>query len=61
MAEFNGFILTNKGRELLAKAIAGETLTFTKISFGDGLYEGDKKEIQELESEFQLINKRSMK
>ena len=48
MAEFNGFILTNKGRELLAKAIAGETLTFTKISFGDGLYEGDKKEIQEL-------------
>lgn len=49
MAEFSGFILTNKGRELLAKAVAGETLTFTKISFGDGLYEGDKKEIQELE------------
>ena len=48
MAEFSGFILTNKGRELLAKAVAGETLTFTKISFGDGLYEVDKKEIQEL-------------
>ena len=48
MAEFSGFVLTNKGRELLAKAVAGETLTFTKISFGDGLYEGDKKEIQEL-------------
>ena len=48
MAEFSGFVLTNKGRELLAKAVAGETLTFTKISFGDGLYEGDKKEIEEL-------------
>lgn len=48
MAEFNGFILTNKGRELLTKAIAGETLTFTKIGFGDGLCEGDKKEVTEL-------------
>ena len=48
MAEFSGFILTNKGRELLAKAVAGETLTFTKIGFGDGLYEGDKKEALEL-------------
>lgn len=48
MAEFSGFILTTKGRELLARAVAGETLTFTKISFGDGLYEGDKKEIEEL-------------
>ena len=48
MAEFSGFVLTNKGRELLAKAVAGETLTFTKISFGNGLYEGDKKEIEEL-------------
>ena len=47
MAEFSGFILTNKGRELLAKAVAGETLTFTKIGFGDGLYEGDKKEALE--------------
>jgi hypothetical protein len=48
MAEFSGFILTNKGRELLAKAVAGATLTFTRIGFGDGLYEGDKKEAEEL-------------
>lgn len=48
MAEFNGFILTNKGRELLTKAIAGEMLTFTKVSFGDGLYEGDIKEVRDL-------------
>ena len=48
MAEFSGFILTNKGRELLARAVAGETLTFTKIGFGSGLYEGEKKEAEEL-------------
>ena len=48
MAEFSGFILTNKGRELLAKAVAGETLTFTKIGFGDGLFDGEKKEAEEL-------------
>ena len=46
MAEFSGFILTNKGRELLAKAVAGETLTFTKIGFGDGLFDDEKKEIE---------------
>ena len=46
MAEFSGFILTNKGRELLAKAVAGETLTFTKIGNGDGLFDGEKKEIE---------------
>ena len=36
MAKFNGFILTEKGRELLAKGLAGETITFTKMATGDG-------------------------
>ena len=36
MAKFNGFILTGKGRELLAKGLAGETITFTKMAIGDG-------------------------
>ena len=37
MAKFNGFILTEKGRELLAKGLAGETITFTKMAIGDGI------------------------
>ena len=36
MAKFNGFIWTEKGRELLAKGLAGETITFTKMAIGDG-------------------------
>ena len=36
MAKFNGFILTEKGRELLAKGLSGETITFTKMAIGDG-------------------------
>ena len=36
MAKFNGFILTEKGRELLAKGLVGETITFTKMAIGDG-------------------------
>ena len=36
MARFKGFILTEKGRELLAKGLAGETITFTKMAIGDG-------------------------
>lgn len=37
MAKFNGFILTEKGRELLAKGLSGETITFTKMAIGDGI------------------------
>jgi hypothetical protein len=38
MADFRGTILTQKGRNLLAKAQTGTTLTFTKIAIGDGLW-----------------------
>jgi len=38
MADFKGTILTQKGRNLLAKAQTGATLAFTKIKLGDGLW-----------------------
>jgi len=41
MADFRGTILTVKGRNLLAKAQTGATLTFTKIKLGDGLWSTD--------------------
>lgn len=44
MAKFNGFILTEKGRELLAKGLAGETITFTKMAIGDGTSLTSEKE-----------------
>lgn len=50
MASFNGFVLTNKGRELLAKAVAGEQLTFTKMEVGDGTFTGDIKTLTALVS-----------
>ena len=36
MANWTGFVLTENGQRLLAKAEAGKTLTFTKIRLGDG-------------------------
>jgi hypothetical protein len=38
MADFRGTILTQRGKNLLAKAQTGTTLTFTKIKIGDGLW-----------------------
>ena len=48
MAKFNGFILTGKGRELLAKGLAGETITFTKMAIGDGTLLTSERERTEL-------------
>ena len=48
MAKFNGFILTEKGRELLAKGLAGETITFTKMTIGDGISLTSERERTEL-------------
>jgi uncharacterized protein YfcZ (UPF0381/DUF406 family) len=41
MAEFKGTVLTDKGRNLLAKALNGAQLSFTKIKLGDGLWSSD--------------------
>lgn len=38
MGDFNGTILTNRGRNLLAKAQTGVTLNFTRIGLGDGVW-----------------------
>ena len=56
MASFNGFVLTNKGRELLAKAVAGEQLTFTKMEVGDGTFTGDIKTLTSLVSKKEDFN-----
>ena len=39
MADFGGTILTNLGRNLLAKALTGAQLTFTKVQLGDGVWD----------------------
>ena len=48
MAKFNGFILTEKGRELLAKGLVGETITFTKMAIGDGTTATSEREMTAL-------------
>ena len=48
MAKFKGFILTEKGRELLAKGLAGETITFTKMVIGDGTTATSEREMTAL-------------
>ena len=39
MAEFNGVTLTKAGRILLAKAITGRPLNFSRVACGDGIFE----------------------
>ena len=48
MAKFKGFILTEKGRELLAKGLVGETITFTKMAIGDGTTATSEREMTAL-------------
>ena len=51
MAEFNSHIITNAGRNLLARALAGEgKVIFTKAAFGDQKYSGNLREITELKN-----------
>ena len=52
MAKFNGMTLTNQGSILLADALTGGNITFTKISIGDGyVQEGvNVKELTDLVS-----------
>ncbi len=54
MAEFN-VVLTNKGKALLAKCIAGQELVFSKIALGDGMYEGLGEEMTELVSPRKML------
>ena len=51
MAEFNRHIITNAGRNLLARALAGEgKVIFTKAAFGDQKHSGNLREVTELKN-----------
>ncbi|MEM0326952.1 MAG: phage tail protein [Desulfurococcaceae archaeon] len=47
MANFSGMVLTKRGRNLLAKALAGTNLTFTRVKLGSGQY-NDNTDIENL-------------
>ena len=49
MAQFNGMVVTNKGRELLARALASKgKFIITAVALGDGAYSGNLRECEEL-------------
>mgnify|MGYP000893730033 CR=1 FL=1 len=51
MADFNSHIITNAGRNLLARALAGEgKVLFTKAAFGDQKHSGNLREVIELKN-----------
>ena len=51
MAEFNSHIITNAGRNLLARALAGEgKIIFTKAAFGDQKHSENLREVTELKN-----------
>ena len=51
MAEFNSHIITNAGRNLLARALAGEgKVIFTKAAFGNQKHSGNLREVTELKN-----------
>ena len=51
MTEFNSHIITNAGRNLLARALAGEgKVIFTKAAFGDQKHSGNLREVTELKN-----------
>ena len=51
MAEFNSHIITNAGRNILARALAGEgKIIFTKAAFGDQKHSGNLREVTELKN-----------
>ena len=47
----SGMILTDKGREILLKAIAGENLHFTRGAVGDGAEPQNPEELTALVNE----------
>lgn len=49
MAVFECAVLTTKGNELLIDAVAGNEITFTKMSVGSGVYTDEERERNKLE------------
>ena len=52
---FKGLILTDKGREELAKAELGEPLVFDYIAIGDGDYTGSTTLLESLVNELHQL------
>lgn len=56
MANFPGLILTDAGRDILAKALTGQTLTFTRVALGDGTEPATPETLTALVNELQTIS-----
>ncbi|UUV18057.1 tail fiber protein [Fusobacteria bacterium ZRK30] len=58
MAKYTGTILTNKGKELLARAILGEVITITKAEIGKGIIpeETNKEDLTSLVETFKTLS-----
>ena len=50
MAKFNGYVITEAGRNLIAKGLTGDTITFTKMQLGDGTTSNDGRTMTALVS-----------
>ena len=50
MAKFNGYVITEQGRNLIAKGLTGNTITFTKMQLGDGTTSNDGRTMTALVS-----------
>lgn len=60
MSNFNNKSITNKGLELLSAAMAGGKLEFTRIVMGSGAYSGDIGLIENLVSQKQSLDIKSI-
>jgi len=58
MAKYTGTILTNKGKELLARAILGEVIVFTKVEIGKGIVSPgtNKENLTTLVDSFKILS-----
>ncbi|WP_028856942.1 hypothetical protein [Psychrilyobacter atlanticus] len=58
MAKYTGTVLTNKGKELLARAILGEAIVFTKVEIGKGILPlgTDKEALTSLIDSFKILS-----
>ena len=50
MAKFNGYVITEQGRNLIAKGLTGNVITFTKMQLGDGTTSNDGRTMTALVS-----------
>ncbi len=57
MAKYLGNALTNLGKDLLARSVASkETITFTKVELGKGVFNGNSEELAELVESFKVLD-----